>query len=98
MSVLKSDCLWKAVVCKVLQSVIASLLTLIRCKNYGTDFYTHFCDVLYFSFPTQTFVAHILNREYDDPNESNEWNVKLLVYTIKTHFYKAYGFILLNSI
>jgi len=99
MSVLRSDCLWKAVIYKVLRSVVASLWTLIKYKSYkGTDFSTHFWDALYFPLPTQNFVAHILNRKYGTPNESNEWNVKFLVNTIKTHFYKAYGFILLNSV
>jgi len=39
MPVLKTNCLWKGVTYKVLQSVAATLLMLIKCKMYNyTDF------------------------------------------------------------
>jgi hypothetical protein len=68
MSVLRSDCLWKAVIYKDLRSVVFSLWTLIKYKRYNMDFCTHFWDVLYFPFPAQHFVSHILIKKYGTPN------------------------------
>jgi hypothetical protein len=88
MSVLRSDYLWKAVVYKALRSVVALLWTLIKYKRYnGTDFCTHLRRRV-LPFPTQNFMAHILNRKYGTPNESSKWNVKFLVHTIKHIFIK----------
>jgi len=89
MSVSRSGCLWKAVIYKDLWSVVTSLWTLVKYKRYNdTDFCTYFWEVLYFPFPAQNFVPHILNKKYGTRNESSEWNVKFLVRTIKHIFIK----------